>query len=97
MPPCCPNYNAWYFFQGTLFLMAFFAWMVFMVGARLSAELMDRNAALAREVEVRQRLEGELSESLATEKALRTEQRQLMRMVSHEFRTPLASSATRRR
>ncbi|MEI2383665.1 HAMP domain-containing sensor histidine kinase [Breoghania sp. JC706] len=88
--PVLSNYNAWYFFQGTLFLMAFFVWMVFMVGARLSAELMDRNAALAREVEVRQRLEGELSDSLAAEKALRTEQRQLVRMVSHEFRTPLA-------
>lgn len=84
------NYNAWYIFQGGLFLTAFFAWMVFMVGARLSTELMDRNAALAREVAVRRRLEGQLSASLETEMALRLEQRQLMRMVSHEFRTPLA-------
>jgi two-component system, OmpR family, sensor kinase len=82
--------NSWYIFQGALFLLAFFACLLFMVSARLSADLRDRNTALAREVAVRQRLEGELSDSLATEKALRLEQHHLMRMVGHEFRTPLS-------
>ncbi|WP_299938669.1 HAMP domain-containing sensor histidine kinase [uncultured Nitratireductor sp.] len=82
--------NAWYFFQGHLFIVGFFICLLFMVGMRLSNDLRDRNSALAREVAERRRLEGELSASLDAEKAAREEQRQLIRMVSHEFRTPLA-------
>ncbi|MHA7774943.1 sensor histidine kinase [Roseibium sp. M-1] len=83
--------NAWYFFQGHMFIVGFFICLVFMVGMRLSMDLRDRNGALAREVSLRRRLEGELSASLEGEKTARQEQRQLMRMVSHEFRTPLAA------
>lgn len=83
--------NAWYFFQGHLFITGFFICLLFMVGMRLSLDLRDRNSSLAREVTERRRLESELSASLEAEKAAREEQRQLMRMVSHEFRTPLAA------
>ncbi len=83
--------NAWYFFQGHMFIVGFFICLVFMVGMRLSMDLRDRNTALAREVAIRRQLEQELSASLEGEKTARKEQRQLMRMVSHEFRTPLAA------
>ncbi len=89
--PVMTNINTWYFFQGHIFIVGFFFCLIFMVGMRLSMDLRDRNAALAREVTLRRRLEGELSASLEGEKAARQDQRQLMRMVSHEFRTPLAA------
>lgn len=83
--------HVWYFFESLLFLIAFFACMLFMVSARLSADLHARNDALAAEIAQRRRLEAELSESLETERRLREEQRQFMRMIGHEFRTPLAT------
>ncbi len=89
--PVLSDVNAWYFFQGHMFIVGFFICLLFMVGMRLSLDLRDRNAALAQEVAERRRLEGELSASLDAEKAARQEQRQLIRMVSHEFRTPLAA------
>lgn len=92
--PVMTNINTWYFFQGHIFIVGFFFCLIFMVGMRLSMDLRDRNAALAREVTLRRRLEGELSASLEGEKAARQDQRQLMRMVSHEFRTPWPQSAT---
>lgn len=88
--PVLADRNAWYLLQGTLFLIALFACLLFMVSARLSADLRERNASLSREVQERRRLEKDLSVSLATERALREEQIDLMRIVSHEFRTPLA-------
>lgn len=89
--PVLSNINAWYFFQGHLFITGFFICLLFMVGMRLSMDLRDRNSALAREVAERKRLEDELSASFESEKSARHEQRQLVRMVSHEFRTPLAA------
>lgn len=89
--PVLSDVNAWYFFQGHLFITGFFICLLFMVGMRLSLDLRDRNSSLAREVAERRRLESELSASLEAEMAAREEQRQLMRMVSHEFRTPLAA------
>ncbi|GAB2184090.1 sensor histidine kinase [Roseibium sp. LAB1] len=89
--PVMANINTWYFFQGHIFIVGFFFCLIFMVGLRLSMDLRDRNAALAREVTLRRQLEGELSASLEGEKTARQDQRQLMRMVSHEFRTPLAA------
>jgi len=82
--------NAWYLLQGTLFLIAFFACLLFMVSSRLSADLREKNEALSREVEERRRLERKLNASLEAERALRDEQTDFMRVVSHEFRTPLA-------
>lgn len=82
--------NAWYLLQGTLFLTALFTCLLFMVSSRLSADLREKNESLSREVQERRRLEIHLSASLETERALREEQVDLMRIVSHEFRTPLA-------
>lgn len=88
--PILAGRNAWYLLQGTLFLIALFACLLFMVGSRLSVDLREKNESLSREVQERRRLERHLSASLETERALREEQVDLMRIVSHEFRTPLA-------
>ncbi|TKT78210.1 HAMP domain-containing sensor histidine kinase [Aquamicrobium sp. LC103] len=82
--------NAWYLLQGTLFMIALFACLLFMATARLSANLREKNEALSWEVIERRRLENELSRSLEAERALREEQKDFMRVASHEFRTPLA-------
>ncbi|MCW0001147.1 HAMP domain-containing histidine kinase [Pararhizobium sp. YC-54] len=84
------NRNAWYLLQGVLFLIALFACLLFMVSSRLSAALREKNDALLREVVERRSLENQLNTSLETERALREEQVDFMRIVSHEFRTPLA-------
>lgn len=84
------NRNAWYLLQGSLFLIALFACLLFMVNSRLSAALREKNEALSREVLERRRLELQLNASLEAERALREEQADFMRIVSHEFRTPLA-------
>src|SRR5690606_33806037 len=88
--PVLADRNAWYLLQGTLFLIALFACLLFMVGWRLSADLREKNESLSREVLERRRLEKRLSASLEGERALREEQSDLVRIVSHEFRTPLA-------
>lgn len=82
--------NAWYLLQGILFQIALFACLLFMVSSRLSVDLREKNDALLREVVERRRLEKQLSVSLERERALREEQIDFMRIVSHEFRTPLA-------
>lgn len=84
------NRNAWYLLQGILFLIALFACLLFMVSSRLSAALREKNEALSREVLERRKLENQLNASLEAERALREEQADFMRIVSHEFRTPLA-------
>ena len=88
--PILADRNAWYLLQGTLFLIAFFACLLFMVSSRLSADLREKNAALSREVEERKSLEARLNASLEAERSLREEQADFTRVVSHEFRTPLA-------
>jgi signal transduction histidine kinase len=82
--------NAWYLLQGTLFLIALFACLLFMVSSRLSSALREKNEALSQEVVERRKLELQLNASLESERALREEQADFMRIVSHEFRTPLA-------
>lgn len=84
------DHNAWYLMQGALFQIAFFACVLFMVSTRLSTDLREKNEALSREIDERRRLETKLSASLEAERALREEQADFMRVVSHEFRTPLA-------
>lgn len=88
--PILADRNAWYLLQGTLFLIALFACLLFMVSSRLSADLREKNEALSEEVDERRKLEARLNASLEAERALRDEQRDFMRVVSHEFRTPLA-------
>ncbi|RIA36606.1 histidine kinase/DNA gyrase B/HSP90-like ATPase [Hephaestia caeni] len=88
--PILADRNAWYLLQGTLFLITFFACLLFMVSSRLSADLREKNRALLEEVTERRRLERQLNTSIEVERALREEQADFMRVVSHEFRTPLA-------
>lgn len=88
--PILADRNAWYLLQGTLFLIALFACLLFMVSSRLSADLRRKHDALLQEVEERRRLERRLNASIEAERALRDEQSDFMRVVSHEFRTPLA-------
>lgn len=88
--PILADRNAWYLLQGTLFLIALFACLLFMVSSRLSADLRRKHDALLQEVEERRRLASRLNASIEAERALRDEQADFMRVVSHEFRTPLA-------
>lgn len=82
--------QAWYFFFFNIFVTGLFLMLLLMVGVRLSYGLRQKNDDLSREVAQRRELQGQLSTSLETAKALHEEQRQLLRMVTHEFRTPLA-------
>ncbi|MCW0235208.1 MAG: HAMP domain-containing histidine kinase [Ferrovibrio sp.] len=82
--------QAWYFFTFQIIVTAIFIILLIMVGNRLASDLRLRNMALQREVAERRNLQDQLSAALATEKALHEEQKQLLRMVTHEFRTPLA-------
>lgn len=82
--------QAWYFFFFNFFVTALFLMLLLMVGVRLSYGLRQKNDDLSREVAQRRELQEQLSAALETEKALQQEQRQLLRMVTHEFRTPLA-------
>ncbi|MCJ2188302.1 sensor histidine kinase [Novosphingobium beihaiensis] len=84
------NGNAWFFLQANLFISGLFASFLFMILGRLSNELRHKNDALSAEIERRQQLEMKLATSLQSEKLAREEQKQFLRMVSHEFRTPLA-------
>lgn len=90
MPAANTNAQALYFFEINVFITAYFLCQLLMVGIRLSSDLRQKNEALSYEVNERRKLQEQLSASLQTEKALREEQHQLLRMVSHEFRTPLA-------
>lgn len=85
-----PGQQAWYFFYFNIFMTGLFLLLLLMVGVQLSHGLRQKNEDLSREVEERRRLQEQLSTALDTEKALQQEQRQLLRMVTHEFRTPLA-------
>ena len=82
--------NSWYLLQGNLFLISIFACLLFMVSSRLSEKLKENNQRLQAEVQERKLLQDRLNASLEAEHALRDEQRDLMRVVAHEFRTPLA-------
>lgn len=82
--------NAWFFLQAALFEIALFVCLLFMVSSRLSADLRRKNLDLSREIQKRRLLEHQLNASLEGERALRDEQADFMRVVSHEFRTPLA-------
>lgn len=82
--------QSWYFFYFNVFITGFFLALMLMVGVRLASDLRHKNEALEREVAERRRLQDQLTATLQTEQAVRQEQKQLLRMVTHEFRTPLA-------
>lgn len=82
--------QAWYFFFFNIFVTGLFLMLLLMVGVRLSHRLRQKNDDLQREVAQRSALQAQLSASLENARALHEEQKQLLRMVTHEFRTPLA-------
>ena len=82
--------QAWYFFFFNIFIVILHLLLLLLVGVRLTADLRQKNEALTQEVQERRRLQAQLSTSLEAEQTLLEEQRQLLRIVSHEFRTPLA-------
>ena len=88
--PAIANNNAWFFLQANLFTTGLFASFLFMIMGRLSGELMQKNQELSAEIVRRRQLEKDLATSLNAETMAREEQKQFLRMVSHEFRTPLA-------
>ncbi len=90
MPAANTSAQALYFFEINVFITAFFLCQILMLGIRLSSDLRQKNDALSHEVRERRKLQEQLATALSTEKGLREEQRQLLRMVTHEFRTPLA-------
>ncbi len=82
--------QAWYLFEvGAITNFLFFCLLV-MVGVRLARDLHRRNQELSREVTQRRSLQDKLSLTLETEVQLRSKQRQVLHIVSHEFRAPLA-------
>ncbi|WP_428246156.1 sensor histidine kinase [Ferrovibrio sp.] len=82
--------QGWYYVFFHFVMTCIFLVILGMVGYRLQADLHARNQALSLEVEERKQLQEMASKALEAEKAARKEQRQLLRMVTHEFRTPLS-------
>lgn len=82
--------QGWYYVFFHFVMTGLFLVILGMVGYRLQADLHMRNQALSLEVEERKQLQETATKALAAEKAARKEQRQLLRMVTHEFRTPLS-------
>jgi two-component system OmpR family sensor kinase len=82
--------QGWYFFFFNIFITAFFILLLIMVGHKLASDLRQRNVALQNEIAERRSLQEQLTLALEKENALHEEQKQLLRMVTHEFRTPLA-------
>ncbi|MDZ5650347.1 HAMP domain-containing sensor histidine kinase [Nitrospirillum sp. BR 11828] len=67
-----------------------FVCFLIMLGARLQSNVTQRNQELAHEVDTRRHLEQQLAATLAAERQIHAEHRQLLDVVVHEIRTPLA-------
>lgn len=59
------------------------------VERELEARVRERTSALRQEIETRSRIQARLQDALTTEQATLANQRELVAMLSHEFRTPL--------
>jgi len=80
----------WTVIESALAHHLWFVCVLAMLGSRLRGSLRRRNAELAHEVERRRHLEQQLAATLAAERQLLAEHRQLLHIVAHEVRTPLA-------
>lgn len=67
-----------------------FICFLIMLGARLQSNVTQRNRELAHEIDNRRHLEQQLAATLAAERQIHAEHRQLLDVVVHEIRTPLA-------
>ncbi|WP_298367541.1 HAMP domain-containing sensor histidine kinase [Azospirillum sp.] len=82
--------DVWTAFEIVIFANTLFLCFLAMVGTRLNSDLRARNQVLSDEVARRLRLERQLSSALATEVRMRGEQQQLIHIIGHEIRSPLA-------
>jgi two-component system, OmpR family, sensor kinase len=82
--------DVWTALESIIFSNSLFIGFLAMVGSRLNHDLRARNQVLSDEIVRRLTLERQLSSALATEMRLRSEQQQLIHIVGHEIRSPLA-------
>lgn len=82
--------DVWSALESVIFSNTLFIAFLAAVGSRLNHDLRARNQVLSDEIVRRQTLERQLSSALATEVRLRAEQQQLIHIVGHEIRSPLA-------
>ena len=82
--------QAWFFQQGSLFLPVVGLLLFLILVFHLTASLQRSNDVLVEEVARRRRTQGELAVALEKEKVLRDEQKNFLRLFSHEVRTPIA-------
>lgn len=82
--------QAWFFLQGSLFLPVVGLLLFLILVFHLTASLKRSNDVLVDEVLKRRKTQSELAVALEKEKALRDEQKNFLRLFSHEARTPIA-------
>lgn len=82
--------DVWSALESIVFSNTLFLCFLAMVGSRLNDDLRARNQALSDEITRGLRLERQLSSALANEVRLRAEQQQLIHIIGHEIRSPLA-------
>lgn len=82
--------QAWFYFLLCLGSNFLFFCLLVMVGERLSRNLHERNLELREEVQLRGRLQAEVSAALAEHLELREERRRFLQVLGHEIGTPLA-------
>jgi signal transduction histidine kinase len=82
--------QAWFFQQGSLFLPVVGLLLFLILVFHLTASLQRSNDVLVDEVATRRRTQRELAAALENEKSLRDEQKNFLRLFSHEVRTPIA-------
>lgn len=80
----------WTIIEASVFHHLWFVCFLAMLGSRLRSSLEQRNRELAHEVEQRRHLEQQLAATLAAERQIHAEHRQLLNIVAHEVRTPLS-------
>lgn len=82
--------DVWSALESITFSTTLFLCFLAMVGSRLNDDLRARNRILSDEITHRLKLERQLSSALSTEVRLRSEQQQLIHIIGHEIRSPLA-------
>lgn len=80
----------WTIIEASVFHHLWFVCFLAMLGSRLRSSLEQRNRELAGEVEQRRHLERQLAATLAAERQIHAEHRQLLDIMAHEVRTPLS-------
>lgn len=82
--------QTWFYQQGSLFLPVVGLLLFLILVFHLTASLQRSNDVLVEEVARRRKTQDELAVALEKEKVLRDEQKNFLRLFSHEVRTPIA-------